>query len=330
VSEREYSQHPPGLAVLLAPVLLPFRGSRLVEPVALLCSALATVAGMLVYCRLVEPYAQSETRFFEKTGFLKPGGGLTCVLLAAAVACLGSPLWHYASTLFVEPYLAFLAVAAFAAVLRSERYLGGGLLLAGGVLIKPPFLLLALPLIGEAALRQRWDHVRRCAMPIAAACALLLFWNHRMYGGWLRFPQQWEWGRPLEGLAGLMFSWRHGLLLFAPALLLSLAAMPEWFRRHRREALLITLGAGLYLAVMASWAQWWGGTCYSARLIVPIVPLLFAPLVVFFNSQWWQGDRRVRWGAASLMAVSIVFGAVGAFAGEHVWDRHPLELFWGA
>ena len=43
-----------------------------------------------------------------------------CVLLAAAVAYLGSPLWHYGRTLFGEPFLAFLGVAAYAAASSSS------------------------------------------------------------------------------------------------------------------------------------------------------------------------------------------------------------------
>lgn len=328
VNEREYSQHPPGLAVLLAPVLFPFRGSGLVETMALLCSALATVAGMLAYCRLVAPWARIPKTDPDAASVQSAGAGLTWILLAAAVTYLGSPLWHYGRTLFAEPFLAFLAVAAYAAVLRSQRYLVGGLLLAAGVLIKPPFAVLALPLIAEAALHRRRYDLLCCGLPIVSAAMLLMFWNHGMFGGWLRFPQPWEWGQPVEGLLGLTFSVRHGLLLFAPALLLSLAAIPEWFRRHRRDATLIMTGAGLYLAVMASWWAWWGGWCYSARLILPIVPLLFAPLVVFFNSRLWRSDWRLRWGAAALIAVSILFGAVAAFACENVWERHPLELLW--
>ena len=42
----------------------------------------------------------------------------------------------------------------------------------------------------------------------------------------------------------------------------------------------MTLAVLLYGGLMASWAQWWGGPCYSARLILPIVPFLFAPFAL--------------------------------------------------
>ena len=132
-SGREYSQHPIGLAFLLAPILVAFRGTPYVEPVALFCSGLATVGGCCAWCWLVRPYTKS------------PGHLST----AAAVAYLGSPLWHYGLALFPESFLAFFSVAAFAVALRGKHYEIGGLLLGAGILIKPPFGLIALPLIGD-------------------------------------------------------------------------------------------------------------------------------------------------------------------------------------
>ena len=54
----EYSQHPAGLAFLLAPILYPFRDTALVEPAAIYCSGLATVLGCFAWCWLTRPYAK--------------------------------------------------------------------------------------------------------------------------------------------------------------------------------------------------------------------------------------------------------------------------------
>ncbi len=310
VNVREYSQHAPGLAWLIPPIVWPFRGTSLVEPLVLLCSALATVAGLLAFCRLVRPYAGSDWQ----------------VVLVAVVAYLGSPLWHYGRTLYVEPFLALLCVAAYAAVLRYDRYLVAGLCIGAGVLLKVPFAVIAVPLIGEALWRKRWQEAASCAAPIVIAGALLLWCNYRTHGGWLLFPQKWEWGLPLFGVAGLAFSWKHGLILFSPVVLVSLLGVREWFRRQPREATLITTATVLYGLVMASWAQWWGGTCYSARLIVPVVPFLFAPLCSLVDSKWWTSDWRLRATTWTLAVVSILFGMIGAFSCEHVWDKHPLQI----
>ena len=99
----EYSQHPAGLAFLLAPILYPFRDTALVEPAALYCCGLATVFGCFAWCWLTRPYTKSRAH----------------LLVAAAVAYLGSPLWHYGLVLYAESFLAALAVGAYAAALRA-------------------------------------------------------------------------------------------------------------------------------------------------------------------------------------------------------------------
>jgi hypothetical protein len=308
--EHEYSQHPVGLAVVLAPVLFPFRGTSLVEPVAILCSGLATVAGCCAWCWLVKPYSKLPAH----------------ILGAAAVAYLGSPLWHYGLDLYVESFLAFFSVAAFAAALRGNNYWLAGLFLGAGVLMKSPIGLIALPLIGDALFRRHVRQALECAIPIALAAFLTLYWNKQMFGDWLRNPQEWETGPVMEGLLGLTFSWQHGLLWFSPALCVSALALPPWFQNHRRDAILMTLAVVLYVGLMAQWVNWGGGTCYSARLIVPIVPFLFAPLPLLFESEIWEDYRVVRRVGIVLMAVSILFAAVAAFGCDYVWTKHPLQV----
>jgi hypothetical protein len=311
VSEKEYSQHPVGLAFLLAPILVAFRGTSLVEPIAIFCSGLATVGGCCAWCWLVKPYTKFPAH----------------LLCAAAVAYLGSPLWHYGQNLYSESFLALFSVAAFAVALRGENYWIAGLLLGAGVLIKTPFGLIALPLIGDALMRRNSRRALQCAVPVVLAGFLVLHWNRQMYGDWLRNPQEWETGSPLEGSFGLAFSWQNGLLLVSPALCLSVLVLPEWFQNHRRDATLMTLAALLYGGLMACWAQWWGGTCYSARLILPIVPFLFAPLALLFDTRIWETHPLVRRVGAAFMIISVVFGAIAAFGCDYVWSKHPLQLF---
>jgi hypothetical protein len=249
-------------------------------------------------------------------------------LAAAAVAYLGSPLWHYGQTLFSESFLACFSVAAFAVALRAQNYAIAGSLIGAGTLIKTPLVLIAVPLIGDALLRRNWRQALECAAPIALAGLLVLYWNRQMYGDWLRNPQEWESGSLPDGLFGLSLSWQHGLLLVSPALCLSVLVLPVWFRDHTRDAILMTMAALLYGGLMAYWAQWWGGACYSARLDLPIVPFLFVPLALLFDSRIWKTNRPVRTLGIGLIMISLVFGAIGAFGCDYVWGYHPLDIFW--
>ena len=53
----EYSRHPPGMAWLLWPFARPFRGTTLVEPVAILSCGVAVVIAVYFYALLITPYA---------------------------------------------------------------------------------------------------------------------------------------------------------------------------------------------------------------------------------------------------------------------------------
>jgi hypothetical protein len=310
VNRREYSTHSPGLALLMSPFVVVFRNTQFVEPAALLCSCLVTILGLLAFMDLIRPYQPAS--FY--------------VLAAGMTAYLGSPLWHYGRTLYVESFLACFAIAAYAAVLRHNRYLLAGLLIAAGVLLKSPFFLFAVPLVVEALVRRNWEQAYRCTVPILLSFGIVLLWNKKMHGEWLKFPDHAEWGNVTEGMLGLTFSWQHGLLLFSPIVLLGVIALPEWFRRNRRDAILMTSAAALYYCAIASRQGWWGGACYSARLILPIIPFLFAPLVVLFDTKLWRRDWRLRLGTGMVIAVSVLFGVIGAFGCEHVWGRHPLQF----
>jgi len=274
----------------------------------------------------VADVSEHDTQRLDGQECPSSGVSLRDAVLVTLVVFLGTPLWHYARTLYAEPYLMACALGAYAAGLRFNRFAIAGLLLGVGTLLKIPFAVIGAPLIVDAILRKKWRETFSLIVPIVIAVALQLVCNQRTFGGWFKFPQKWEWGYPLFGLGGLAFSWEHGLLLFSPVVLVSLVGVPKWLQQQWREAVLMGTATILYVAVMASWAQWWGGTCYSARLIMPVVPFMLLPLGSLMASPTWKSDVRIRLLVWSLAVVSVGFGAVGAFGCEHVWDKHPLQI----
>ena len=310
LGEAEYARHSPGFAVVTSPFLVFFRGTSLLEPAALLTTTLMTIAGFFAFCSLVRPYV---TNPFQ-------------AVLFGAVAYLGSPLWHYGRTLYVEAFAAGLLICAYAAILRGYRYLMAGLCIAGAILIRGEFLLIALPLLVEPL----WRRDRVCSLcvwiPAAFAIGLKLLWNQQMRHGWTHNAEVWEWGYPLEGIFGLLLSWQHGILLFAPVLILSIFCVRRWFREHQRDAILMSAAVISYWLLMGCSLQWWGGTCYSARLLIPVLPLMLVPMALIGSSRLWNSDARVFAAIALLMVISVEFGAIAAFACEHVHEKHPVQL----
>lgn len=317
---REYSWHPPGLPMLLATVLWPLARTRWVEAAALLCTGLATLGGMLFFRWLVQEYAASNDAAW----------------LATAVTFLCTPAWHYGRTLFCEPYLLALAVAAYALALRASWYGAAGTSIALGFLMKPPFALLAAPLMLHAwlngqSIMVRMTHLARLALPIIAAIAALEVMNRRMFGGWFRSPIRWESSYFSEGVVGLLVSSQHGLLTFAPAVVVAGAAWPRFLREHRRDAVVLLSACAGWFCLMAAWVAWHGGACYGPRMIMPIMPLYFAALPMIPRCRWWR-SRSARTAVAAVCAISLLINAVAAFCPSYVWRMHPiraLAVFFG-
>jgi hypothetical protein len=307
---HEYSKHPLGLALLLSPFVVWFRGTDMVEPACLICSEVFMVASLIFWCWLVSPFAANRKQ----------------IIAAAVMAYFGSPLWHYGRTLFPEPYLTFFCVAAMAFALRAERYLLSGILIACGVLIEPAFGVISIPLIIDTTVREERVDAISLAAPLVLAYGLICYWNLQQRGGYFRFPDQWEFQNWLVGVYGLTVSWRHGLLLSCPLVAIAVLVIPKWFREHERDAAVILISSGLYFVVMSTSAHWDGGACYSARLLVPIIPLILAPLPMIFQTQFFQSHISAKLGLVMLVLVSVEMSAIAAFACQNIWGRNPIEL----
>jgi hypothetical protein len=306
-----YSSHPPGLALLLAPVLLPLRGTAWLEPAALVCSWLAVLGALLFFRQLVRGL----------------GGDRPLLDAVAALAFLGTPAWHYARTLFTEPYLLLFMTGAYALFLCRGWSLVPGCFVGAGMLMKPPFAVVAGPLLTSLAVRGRVRAAIWMTLPLLVAAAAVLLLNRHLFGSPFHSSQQFQIGNPLFGLVGLLLSPQHGLVPFAPAVLLALAGWPELARRHRHHALVLGGGCLAYLALMSLWGQWPGGYCFGPRLILPVIPLLHLGCVPAAESRALSTPTRRRAVARGLVGLSLLINALGAVPNWVFWSRHPLFPF---
>lgn len=303
----QYSQHPAGLALLLAPFVYVARGTAWVEHLAVICSTLATFACALLLRELLR-------------GLSKDRGVVNATTL---LAILGSPTWHYGRMLFCEPWLALSAVGALTFATRRNAYFVAGLFLAVGIQMKPPFALLTAPLFIDRVLARDVKRAGLYALPIVLSVGLVLCENQLFFGGPLRAAQPWESGNLLIGMAGGLFSLQHGVLPFCPALLVAFAGFPALFRTQRREAWLIVGMAAPYCLLMWLWYCWWGGYCYGPRLVAPIIPLLFVGALKVFESFSHLSTQRRRLLTA-LCSLSLLISALGAIVHLAFWEKHPL------
>jgi len=307
----EYSWHPPGVALLLAPLLYPFRGTTYVEPLAIFCSTLAMIAAMFLFRALV-------LHFDQRHGVAN---------LVTAVAFLGTPAWHYGRTFFNEPYLLLFAAGAYSLVLRGRGTLLAGTMIGLGLLMKPFFILVAVPLGLMMLAEKKTRALALFALPQAACILVILWMNYWMFGSPWRVPQPFQIGSFFKGASGLLFDARHGCLNSAPALLVALVAWPAFMRAHRREALMLGGGVLLYFLFISMFHTWHGGYCYGPRYLVPVLPLLFVALVSLPASRAWR-EAWARWllGAVCVLSVAVNFVAANPYWNS--WDKNPLTAPW--
>lgn len=122
----------------------------------------------------------------------------------------------------------------------------------------------------------------------------------------------------LNGLAGLLLDAQWGLLVMAPLTVICLAAIPVWARANRRMATIVALAVVPYLLIVGAYQVWWGEWGPAARYLVPVVPLLAAPLAT-----WLKHGSVAQWAVASgAWLFGMVLTVIG-FANPQRWYHHP-------
>ncbi|HET7546007.1 MAG TPA: hypothetical protein VFK05_39330 [Polyangiaceae bacterium] len=302
-----YSSHPDGMIVLLAPVWLVFGHTRLLEPAIVFCSGL-TVVGLLFLLR-----AWMRTLTNDKPS----------VYVALAATMFGTPLWHYGRSIFNEIYLAAFAAAIYFIAFHSKRRWLFGVPLAFGFLMKPFFLVLGLPAF--FVLRRSFKDLVLAGIPLVIAGVYVLVTNKLHFGSPLLFPQPRQYfGWNPAAAQRLLFDVKHGLLPYAPILLLAFVGWPALFRARPLEATLVFAGAALYSAIFL-FVGFGDGYCYGPRYLTPTLPLWMLGMTQLRSTLL----GRTAWGLALsgvIALTSISINALGALPYTRAWDEHPVSI----
>ena len=115
-------------------------------------------------------------------------------------------------------------------------------------------------------------------------------------------------GWPVTGTVGLLFGPEAGLLVFFPYLAWGLWAFRKGGDRY--------LPAIVFFLVHASYQHWAGGTGFSARYLVPMLPVMVLAVA----------ETRPRgWLFKTAIAYSLCWGFLAGLLPAIVYDRTP----WG-
>lgn len=244
------------------------------------------------------------------------------------VIALATPLWPYASLLFGHVAAAALIGIAWWLLLGTReptvvwwRAFAGGAAIGLAVSTEYPSAVLGAVVI--AGLAWRWPGWRAVAVAVAGLTVALLptlFYHQVAFGApWLTgyafkadpgFASIHGGGiagigwPTFEGVWGVLFSLRRGLVAYAPWLVLALPGVIRRIRRRSPDGWPLAIGLFAAIIVTGGFADWTAGWCSAARHLLPALPLFVIAAV-----EGMRGLGRFRWGrivAGALVGVSVV------------------------
>ncbi len=213
--------------------------------------------------------------------------------------CLVSPAYSHAASMLTAALL-FVWWQGTAARPSVGRFAVGGALAGACALMRwQDAMFVVVPAIELLRWRAGWRP--RLAAAAAAGTAWLAVFSPQMvvwqvlYGEAFTVPQGpsfLEWTSP--NLVAVLFSDNHGLLTWAPILILAAIGGAAVLRRHR--ALMPVLVPVVLLAwyLNAAVADWWAGEAFGARRFLSLFPLFVVGLAAWSEGAVGQQPSRGR------------------------------------
>jgi len=247
------------------------------------------------------------------------GNSRDATIVTAAVY-FSTPLWFYSRTFFTEPYIwAFFLLGIWC--IGRGRWLWASLLLGLACVTKETAVLLVAPLVAYVWRRRGLGRVAALApFPLLFAAGYLVK-NWLVYGRLLVTFQPYGVGDPVTGAIGSLLDLQHGLIPFAPVLMLAFVGWAGLRPRGRfldDPCVYALLAFLLWFGVTASWANWRGGSCYGPRLMVPAIVATAVPLC-----RYWQ-----RFAARPAFRAAFYLLVVVGFAIQWRAGTQPFAAFW--
>jgi hypothetical protein len=87
----------------------------------------------------------------------------------------------------------------------------------------------------------------------------------------------------IPALWGFLFSPHHSVFLHFPVLLFALAGWPNFFRKHKPDAIAAAFFGITLLLVNSMYINWRGESSYGPRYLLPILPILSLPFIEYLT-----------------------------------------------
>lgn len=253
---------------------------------------------------------------------------------------LGSTLLQYAAVQAGWSHVySFCTISALLLVMhklatgaRAAWVVAAAALLGLIVLIRPVngLVLLALPVVAGSAtwplLQRLFRHPWMLLLAVITGAAVVsiqpLLW-HAQTGNWF------EWGYRSEGfhwdrpeVMNVLFSWRRGLFLWTPLMLLPALCAFLLLRRDRVRGVAVLAYWAINLYVISSWWIWYYGSGFGSRVFIDHYPVLFLPMALVLD----RAHART-WIAARLFILLCIALHLAQFTQYHqgILDRESMD-----
>ena len=231
------------------------------------------------------------------------------VCITILLTALGTNLLFYSAIHAAMPHVySFFTISGYLFFTRwllisgRNKYLiASGVMLGLIILIRPvnAIVLFSFPIIaGNRRVLNNFIFTatkRKLFFVLAVLCMMVLV-SVQAVVFYAQVKQIWVWSYGDEGflfgnpeILKVLVSFRKGLLIYTPALILLIPGIWVMFRQNRWMSLFTSGFVALLVYVLASWWNWYYGDGYGQRAFIDFYMVLFLPVAFAFNKL--RGNR---------------------------------------
>lgn len=127
----------------------------------------------------------------------------------------------------------------------------------------------------------------------------------------------------------VLFSYRKGLFVYAPLILIAIAGVLKLYKENRFQAGVAFLFLAISIYVISSWECWWYGGSLGQRSFIDYYGVFALLLLIFYN--WISKKTILKYTFLVITPLLIVYSCVLSYQYGHYilhWDYMTKERFW--
>lgn len=127
-------------------------------------------------------------------------------------------------------------------------------------------------------------------------------------------------------IISFLFSFKKGLFLYSPILLISLIGVYLLFHQNKFRGVYILLFISVLIYVLSSWWNWWYGGSFSARVILDYLSVF----MLFFSVTLEKSKKSLRYPLIAFSAFCLILCQIQTYQYRYYiihWENMNLELY---